>query len=169
MIWNYLLVSAISFLFGFVIEVGWLHWRGHRVLVPFISSSSRNITIAAIAVAMMSLLTIVNVQHQADRTAECDKQFREALKWNTDIAADQRRLDDEAREKTADRRKLLDDTFSNMSQAITRGDSAAVRQVIADYNAKVQILTNESDKIASERAAVDRTRKPYPEPTCGMR
>lgn len=163
--WNYLLVSAISFLLGFIIDLGYLHWRGHKIVMPFISASSRNFTIAAIVFSLIALMTVVNVSNSQEESAECNRQFREALKYNTEVTAEQRDLNNRAADISADRRVLLDKTFVDIGTAI--GDPVKVRQVIGDYNVRAAGLAREYDRLIAQRQALDRNRKPYPEPECG--
>lgn len=164
---NYAIVAMVAFLLGYITEIGVLMIRGRRILVPFISASSRNFTLAAVALSLVALLTIVNIQTTNDEAAACDRQFREALRYNTDLTAEQRDLNARATQISADRRVLLDKLFANLPTAIESSGRTSVYQLVSNYNVQAAQLAREYDRLIAYRNSLDKTRKPYPEPTCG--
>ena len=165
MIWNYVLTAALSFLLGFIVELGYLRFRGRRITLPFIPSTSRNFTLAAIALSIVVLFTVIQVSASDQKAAECDREFREALTYNTSLTAEQRRISDRAADISSERRKLLDQTFVQIGAVV--GDFPAVRKVVSDYNTEARALADEYDRLQAEKTRLDADRKPYPDPECG--
>ena len=165
MIWNYILTAALSFLLGFITELGYLRFRGRRIILPFIPSTSRNFTLAAIALSTVVLFTVIQVSASDQKAAECDREFREALTYNTSLTAEQRRISDRAADISSERRKLLDQTFVQIGAVV--GDFPAVRKVVSDYNTEARALADEYDRLQAEKTRLDADRKPYPDPECG--
>ncbi|QOC55722.1 membrane protein [Gordonia phage Archimedes] len=161
---NYLIVALVSFSIGFITELGYLYIRGRRILVPFISATSRNFTIAAVALSLVALMTIVNVQQSADKSEECDRQFREALKYNTDLTAQQRTLDEHEDALDAQARRNINRVIREVSESTSRPDSL---RALVGYNTQAAILDREYAKVDAERVRLNNSRKTYPEPTCG--
>lgn len=166
--WNYVFTAVVSFLCGYIVQLGWLKIRGRRILFPFISANSRNVTIGAIVLALVSLFTILNVQHTADQTEDCNRQFRAALKYNTDVNGEQRDMNDRATAISAERRTVLDEAFARIGQSLPERDSAGVYRAINEYTVSASRLAREYDQLISDRNALNNNRKPYPEPSCGL-
>lgn len=165
MIWNYVLTAALSFLLGFIAELGYLRIRGRRIIMLFIPSTSRNFTLAAIALSIVVLFTVIQVSTSDQKAAECDREFRQALAYNTSLTAEQRRISDRATDISSDRRKLLDRTFVDIGASV--GDVPAVRKVVSDYNTQARALSDEYERLQAEKSRLDKERKPYPDPECG--
>lgn len=165
MIWNYVLTAALSFLLGFITELGYLRFRGRRIILPFIPSTSRNFTLAAIALLIVVLFTVIQVSASDEKSERCDREFREALTYNTSLTAEQRRISDRAADISSERRKLLDQTFVQIGAVV--GDFPAVRKVVSDYNTEARALSDEYDRLQAEKTRLDADRKPYPDPECG--
>lgn len=163
MIWNYVLTAALSFLLGFIAELGYLRIRGRRIIMLFIPSTSRNFTLAAIALSIVVLFTVIQVSAADQEAEKCDREFRQALAYNTSLTAEQRRISDRANDISADRRKLLDQTFVDLGASV--GDFPAVRKVVSDYNTRARALSDEY--VEAEKSRLDKERKPYPDPECG--
>lgn len=109
MIWSYVLVAAVGMVFGFVLELGYAHIRGRRIIVPFIPSSSRNFTIGGIAFGIVALVTVIQVNVSDAREAQCNREQRAALAYNTGVTAEQRALNDKAAQISAARYDALQD------------------------------------------------------------
>lgn len=165
MIWNYVLTAALSFLLGFIAELGHLRIRGRRIIMLFIPSTSRNFTLAAIALSIVVLFTVIQVSAADEKSERCDREFREALTYNTSLTAEQRRISDRAADISSERRKLLDQTFVQIGAVV--GDFPAVRKVVSDYNTEARALADEYDRLQAEKTRLDADRKPYPNPECG--
>lgn len=165
MIWNYVLTAALSFLLGFITELGYLRFRGRRIILPFIPSTSRNFTLAAIALSIVVLFTVIQASVSDEKSERCDREFREALTYNTSLTAEQRRISDRAADISSERRKLLDQTFVQIGAVV--GDFPAVRKVVSDYNTEARALADEYDRLQAEKTRLDADRKPYPDPECG--
>ena len=165
MIWNYVLTAALSFLLGFITELGYLRFRGRRIILPFIPSTSRNFTLAAIALSIVVLFTVIQVSVSDEKSERCDREFREALTYNASLTAEQRRISDRAADISSERRKLLDQTFVQIGAVV--GDFPAVWKVVSDYNTEARALADEYDRLQAEKTRLDADRKPYPDPECG--
>lgn len=166
MIWNYVLTAALSFLLGFIAELGYLRIRGRRIIMLFIPSTSRNFTLAAIALSIVVLFTVMQVSAADQEAEKCDREFRQALAYNTSLTAEQRRISDRANDISADRHKLLDQTFVDLGASV--GDFPAVRKVVvSDYNTQARALSDEYERLQAEKSRLDKERKPYPDPECG--
>lgn len=163
---NYLIVAVISFTLGFIVELGYLYVRGRRILVPFISATSRNFTIAAVVLSLVALMTVINVSNASEKTAECNRQFREAIKYNTELTSEQHDINARATEISADRRILLDQTFTALTAALDQPGRGDIQRVISNYNEKAATYAKEYDRLIAYRNSLDTKRKPYPEPTC---
>lgn len=165
MIWTYVLTSALSFLLGFIIELGYLRIKGRRIILPFIPSTSRNFTLAAIALSVVVPFTVIQVSVSSTKSTQCDREFRQALAYNTSLTAEQRSINDRATAISADRRKLLDQTFIDLGAAI--GNPDRVREIVTGYNAQARALSEEYERLQAEKTRLDQDRKPYPDPECG--
>lgn len=168
--WNYIIVGSAGFLVGLMVEFGYLRIMGHRIILPFITGSSRNFTIAAVLLAMISLTTIYNVERTATATAECNEQFRAALKYNTDIAAETREISDRVRDLQVQRRRALDEAFAHIGESVRRPDRdrSGTAEAVERYNIAARILSERYDKLVAYQAELNRNRKSYPEPSCGL-
>lgn len=167
-------VAGLIFVFGavggFMVQVGWYEFHGRRVIVPFISRSARNFTIIAMALAVLSFATIVQSFVNANRAEDCDRQFREALAYNTELNSGTRALDDRQRQAQDDSRRATANLVKDLATRIstppppTRDETVDILNV---YNAKAKTVAETLERIDAERDALNAARKPYPEPTCG--
>ncbi|QDF17973.1 hypothetical protein SEA_CLARK_24 [Gordonia phage Clark] len=163
--WNYVIVGAGGFLTGLMVELGYLKVKGRRILLPFISPTARNFTIAAILLAVISLTTVYNVDQTGREAAECDRQFREALRYNTNLTAQQRQLDEHEDALDGKTRENLNRALRNVAAAA--GHREDVLAAITNYNEVAAAIDAEFDQLYVEREQINAERKPYPEPTCG--
>ncbi|MCF8605162.1 hypothetical protein L5I01_17550 [Gordonia sp. HY442] len=166
---DYIVVGVSGFVLGMIAEWGILKVKGHRVTLPFISSTSRNFTIMAILLAVISLGTIYNVEKTSSAAADCNRQFREALAYNTAVARETRDVQDRARSITTERRQLLDSTFTKVALALddpTRPNAAA--EAIKEYVEQSGQLTKRYDDLTAYQQTLDKDRRAYPEPNCGL-
>lgn len=163
--WGYILTGAIGVVVGHIIEIGWLKVRGHRILVPYVSARSRNVTVAAILFAVISLVTVVQVDRSSQRSAECNRQFRDALAHNAGVSDEQRALAERITEITQERWTEQDKLFTRLGKNSTRPDE--ILRMINEYNGVVGGLSAEYSALLAERDQKDQSRKPYPEPECG--
>ena len=162
--WNYVIVGAGGFLTGLMVELGYLKVKGRRILLPFISPTARNFTIAAILLAVISLTTVYNVDRTGREAAECDRQFREALRYNTNLTAQQRQLDEHEDALDGKTRENLNRALREVAAAAGREEAFAA---IARYNDVAAGIDAEFVRLYQEREQINADRKPYPEPTCG--
>lgn len=168
-------VAGLIFVFGavggFMVQVGWYEFHGRRVIVPFISRSARNFTIIAMALAVLSFATIVQSFVNSNRAEDCDRQFREALAYNTDLGASTRDLDTRERMARDDGRVAIADLVRDLSLRLTTPPPPTANDtavLLARYNDRAEDVAKRLDRVATERNAVNAQRAPYPEPTCGQ-
>ena len=162
---SYLLTGLGGFCLGALIEFGYLHIRGHKIVIPYIPIRSRNFTILAIMLSVISLVTIVTVQVNMDGVNACNRQFRQALAYNNAISVEQRQIDARASALYSHRRDLLDRGFLSIGQNIN--DRLKIIEAINDYNVAIKDITKEYDDLIRYKDSLDASRKPYPEPQCG--
>ncbi|MDJ0010086.1 hypothetical protein [Gordonia alkanivorans] len=163
--WNYAIVGIGGFLVGLMVEIGYLKVRGRRILLPFISPTARNFTIAAILLAVISMTTVYNVDRTGREAAECDRQFREALRYNTNLTAQQRQLDEHEDTLDGKTRENLNRALRNVASAA--GSRVDVLAAITNYNKEAAVIDAEFVRLYEEREQINADRKPYPEPSCG--
>lgn len=167
---SYAIVAVLGFVTGFAFRLGSLKVGGKEVVVPFIASSSRNFTLCAIGLALLSLFTIVQVDRNNAQTTDCQVQFQTALKYNTELSAQERDLnqrkdvvEQEARESISG---LIQDV-TNWATAVPPLTQEQKLQVFIDYNRRSLEQKQALDKIDQERKDITASRAPYPEPKCG--
>lgn len=159
---EYIVVCIISYLAGAMTKLGYYQWKGRKVLLPFVSATSRNYTIAAVVFGLLATYTFVTVSVDQARNDECNRQFREALAYNTMVNSQDRdltnRLDDIASRKEADLDRVIGAVAADPFNSPT---------ALREYNDRIDDYNLERAKIGEERRQIADTRLPYPEPTCG--
>lgn len=163
--WVDIAVFASGVVIGALIKWGYLRVKGIRVRVPYVDRSDASIGIAVVVITVLSLVTIVQTQINADQAEECNRQFRAALTYNTGLTAEQRELTNRANTISAQRRELLDHTFIDIGDAI--GEPDRIRQIVVSYNRDARTLSAEYEQLINDRTRLDQVRKPYPDPECG--
>jgi hypothetical protein len=162
---SYLVVGVAGFTTGALTQLGYLKAKGRKVIIPFIEHSSRNFTVLAIALAFMSLFTIASVESASREYRDCQAQFQEALKYNTDLSQEQRAL------------AIQQDSIEKSTRAavvnfvVTVGssdDAEERRQAFEDFVDTSTRLNDQLDRVESEVAKLETNRAPYPEPNCGL-
>lgn len=161
----YLVVGIVSFTFGAVSQIGYLKLKGRKVVIPFIEHSSRNMTVMAIALAAMSLFTIVSVETAARQYRDCQEQFQAALKYNTDVASDVRALTAEKDTIEKSSRGAIITFVVAAGAATTPEEGRAAFEEFIDTTTR---LNDQLDRVESKRASLEADREPYPEPRCGL-
>lgn len=160
---SYVIVGITGFTSGAIMQFGFLKVKGRKVVIPFIESSSRNLTMLAIVLGLMSLFTIVQVDQSAKRYESCQVQFQEALKYNTDITAQERSLTRQKDKTEEEARQSLRDLIFGLTQENPDGP-ALVGKFYSDTTRQNKQLA----EIEHERAELTANRTPYPEPRCGL-
>ena len=163
--WNYLGVGVIGFLVGQIVTFGYMRARGRRIVLPFIENTSRNFTIGVIVMGLICTSGVWSSMQKSEDTARCNREFRDAIKYNSDVTSEQRDMNDRAAAISRERRTVMDQMFIQIGGSI--GDPAKVQDVIADYNTRVARLSRDYDKLIADRNALNRTRTGYPAPSCG--
>lgn len=168
---SYAIVGVLGFITGFAFRLGSLKIHNKEVVVPFIASSSRNFTLCAIGLALLSLFTIVQVDRNNSQAVDCQIQFQTALKYNTDLTSQERDLntrkdlvEQEARESISG---LIQDV-TNWATAVPPLTPDQKLQVFVDYNVKSAQQKEAINQIEKERKEISASRAPYPEPKCGQ-
>lgn len=170
-LWVALLIFALGALAGFMVQVGWYEFHGRRVVLPFIARTSRNLTIMAMVLGAISLVTVVQVQVVTSQSTRCDQEFRSALKYNTDLGASTRDLDTRERMARDDGRVAIADLVRDLTVRLTTPPPPTVddtASLLARYNYRAEDVAKRLEHLNIERDAVNAQRAPYPEPTCGQ-
>lgn len=162
---SYVIVGITGFTSGAIMQFGILKVKGRKVVIPFIESSSRNLTVLAIVLGLMSLFTIVQVEQSAQRFEDCQVQFQEALKYNTDLTARERDLTRQKDRTEEEARKSITDLVFGLTTAKSAADRNALVQRFLDDSKRQNDLLAE---IEHERGDLTANRTPYPEPRCGL-
>lgn len=169
-VWVAGLIFVFGVLGGFIVQVGWYEVHGRRVILPFVSRSSRNFTVIAMALAVLSFATIVQSAISSNRAETCDREFRTALAYNTELNIGTRSLDERGRAAQERSRTATATLVRDLATRIATPPPPSRDETVAilnTYNQTAVQVANELDRLAEERAAIDAARKPYPEPTCG--
>lgn len=106
---SYLIVGALGFISGFVWRLGTLKIHGKEVVLPFIGANSRNFTLVAIVLALLSLFTIVQVDRSNTENTRCQVEFQAVLKYNADITTQERPLNERRDKAQFDSNQALTD------------------------------------------------------------
>lgn len=167
---SYAIVAVLGFVTGFAFRLGSLKIGGKEVVVPFIASSSRNFTLCAIGLALLSLFTIVQVDRNNAQTTDCQVQFQTALSYNTTLTAQERDLNQrkDAVEQAA--RENIADLVLGLTKSITSVPPQTPEdriQLLIQFNQKSAQQKQEIENIENERKQITANRAPYPEPKCG--
>lgn len=161
---SYVIVGVTGFTSGAIMQFGFLKVKGRKVVIPFIESSSRNLTMLAIVLGLMSLFTIVQVDQSAKRYEDCQVQFQEALRWNTEITNQERSLTRQKDKTEEEARQSITDLVFGVVNAPQPERTAVVQKFLDDTKRQNERLA----EIEHERAELTANRTPYPEPRCGL-
>lgn len=159
---SYLIVGALGFISGFVWRLGTLKIHGKEVVLPFIGSNSRNFTLVAIVLALLSLFTIVQVDRSNTENVRCQVEFQTVLKYNAEITNQERPLNDRLDKAQKEADQALTDFVHNI--LVPGTDNRAELKVLDDKRTAAQ---NEINQVEKERKILTESRAPYPEPRCG--
>ena len=162
---SYVIVGITGFTSGAIMQFGILKVKGRKVVIPFIESSSRNLTMLAIVLGLMSLFTIVQVDQSSTRFEDCQVQFQEALRYNTDLTSQERDLTRQKDRTEEDARKSIVDFVFGLTNAKRAEERSALVQRFLDDTKRQNDLLAE---IEHERGNLTANRAPYPEPRCGL-
>lgn len=159
---SYLIVGALGFISGFVWRLGTLKIHGKEVVLPFITSNSRNFTLVAIVLALLSLFTIVQVDRSNTENTRCQVEFQTVLKYNTEITTQERPLNERRDKAQFDSNQALTDFVHLLLTPDV--DVRAELKVLDDKRTAAQ---NEINQVEKERKVLTESRAPYPSPHCG--
>lgn len=167
---SYAIVAVLGFVTGFAFRLGSLKVGGKEIVVPFIASSSRNFTLCAIGLALLSLFTIVQVDRNNAQTTDCQVQFQTALSYNTTLTAQERDLNQrkDAVEQAA--RESISQLVLDITNSATVQPPMTPQerlQYFIEYNKRSAEQKQQLADIEKERKEITASRAPYPEPQCG--
>lgn len=168
---SYAIVAVLGFVAGFAFRIGTLKIHNKEIVVPFIASSSRNFTLCAIGLALLSLFTIVQVDRNNSQSVDCQIQFQSALKYNTDLTAQERELNtrkDQVEQEARESISGLIQDVTNWATTVPPLTQEQKLQVFIDYNTKSAQQKKAIEDIEKERRDISANRAPYPEPKCGQ-
>ncbi|WP_287004679.1 MULTISPECIES: hypothetical protein [Gordonia] len=163
MTWVSLAVFVAGVVLGALVKAGYLRIKGVRVKVPYVDRSDASVAVAVIVITILSLVTIVQAQAAQERSDQCNKQFRDALTYNSALNIEYRELD-RARDKALQDRR---EAFDRMMQAIDPRTRVASEPAIDAYNESAARVNAQLVEIEQRQTAADASRKPYPDPECG--
>lgn len=166
-LWSHAIVGVIGAFLGAVVRIGYFRLLGRKVYVPFIERSAFAFTGLVVLMSALSLITIVQQQHNTNESEDCNRQFRAALAYNAQITDEQRGLTTRAQDISVVRRMALDGAIAKLGEDLT--DPASVKAVIDNYNVRAAELADQYDALTKERRDADDKRKPYPAPACGSK
>lgn len=161
---SYAIVAVLGFVTGFAFRLGSLKIHGKEIVVPFIASSSRNFTLCAIGLAMLSLFTIVQVDRANTENVNCQVEFQTVLKYNTAITAQERPLNERRDKAQYDSNQALTDFVHSL--LVPGVDVRAGLKILDDQRTAAQ---EEINRVEQERADLTASRAAYPEPHCGQK
>lgn len=167
---SYGIAGLVGFLTGVTVQFGYLKAHGKRIVLPFISNSSRTITMAAIGLALLSLFTIVQVERSDAERTSCQTQFQEALAYNTMLNKQDRDLATRERAASAESRDAIGDLILDITGVYGRTPPATQEetlQIFGVYNQRQAAVTEEFAQVDRDREEINTKRAPYPEPACG--
>ena len=166
---SYGIAGLVGFMTGVTVQFGYLKAHGKRIVLPFISSSSRTITLAAIGLALLSLFTIVQVERSDQERTACQVQFQTALAYNTDLNKQDTALRDRERAAQAEYDDATGDLIFEVAALIgdEPRDVTTNTAPFTKFNERREAVTAELDQIQADRMKAQQDRKPYPEPNCG--
>ncbi len=163
---RYVLVGAISYAAGTIVQYRQYRLRGMSLLVPFVPKSSRNFTIVVITLSLLTTFSVVTGQIAQQHQAECNADFQRALRENARINSEDRDLekrDDALREQ---RDAALTDLVRGLLTAPP--GNGRVRDLLERYDTTVAVNDRERADLIAARGALEQQRRdnPYPEPKC---
>lgn len=162
-------VVIVSFFLGSASTVGYLRIRGRQVRIPIIDRTRVTFSLLVITMLTLSLVSIFRVQdviNQSDdryrQSEDCNRQFRSALTYNAQINREDNDLRDERDAQLSKRRDAQDELIRTLGP-----DGVANAQALTKYQVVVASVENRLRAIDARRMEAQRTRSPYPAPTCG--
>jgi hypothetical protein len=161
---SYAIVAVLGFVTGFAFRLGSLKVHGKEIVVPFIASSSRNFTLCAIGLAMLSLFTIVQVDRANTENVQCQVEFQTVLKYNTEINSQERPLNERRDKAQYDSNQALTDFVHSL--LVPGVDVRAGLKILDDKRTAAQ---DEINRVEQERSDLIASRAAYPEPHCGQK
>lgn len=156
-------VSIVSFFLGFATKAGYLRVQGQQVRVPIIERSRVTFSMLVIIMLSLSLVSIFQVQRVIDSSEDCNRQFRTALTYNAGINREDNDLRDERDAQLSTRRDAQDKLIATLGPTGVANASALLQ-----YRTVVASVENRLREIDARRMEAQRTRAPYPAPTCGQ-
>lgn len=163
---RYVLIAAISYAAGTIVQYRQYRLRGMSLLVPFVPKSSRNFTIVVITLSLLTTFSVVTSQIQQQHQAQCNADFQRSLKANAQINTEDRELerrDDALRERRDD---AMDDLVKGLMSA--PNGRGTVLDLLTRYDATVSAIALERAELDNARSDLEQQRRnnPYPEPRC---
>lgn len=156
-------VVIVSFFLGFATKAGYLRVRGQQVRVPIIERSRATFSLLVIVMLTLALVSVFQVQRVVDTSEDCNRQFRTALTYNAGINREDTQLRDERDSELSRRRDAQDALIRTLGPTGVANEVALLR-----YQAVVASVENRLRSIDARRMEAQRTRAPYPAPTCGI-
>ncbi len=156
-------VSIVSFFLGFATKAGYLRVQGQQVRVPIIERSRVTFSLMVIIMLSLSLVSIFQVQRVIDSSESCNRQFRTALTYNASLNQEQASLNDELDDQLSRRRVAFDKLINALGPS-----GVATPKELIDYRFIAADVEKRVNEINERKMQAQRTRAPYPAPTCGQ-
>lgn len=165
---RYVLIAAISYAAGTIVQYRQYRVRGMSLLVPFVPKSSRNFTIVVVTLSLLTTFSVITAQIQQQHQAECNADFQRALRENARINSEDRDLekrDDALREQ---RDAALTDLVEGLLTVPPGAGGGQVRDLLERYETTIVVNDRERGDLIAARGALEQQRRdnPYPEPKC---
>lgn len=167
---SYGIAAILGFLVGVTVQLGYLKAHGKRVILPFIDNSKRTVTLAAIGLALLSLFTIFQVERSDQEREQCQAQFQNALRYNTNLNIEENELRGRERSVQNDLNNADGDLIFEIAAMVGNGQRSTPEELQAPFLKYIERRNEaqaEFDDIEKERADNLAARKPYPEVNCG--
>lgn len=158
---RYLIVGLICGAIGFGTNLGYQKWRHRRIVLPFITASSRNFTGLVLIMSLLSVFAIAQSSAFNTIQANCNAETRRVLQENSDISSRQAVIDKQARD-------ALTGLVADLIERLTAPPVPGVVEP-PDADATVETLQNfraETDRLERDRETLQGARSAYPLPRC---
>lgn len=171
MVVRLVLSGCLGYALGAVTQYRWASVRGRRLLVPYIPDSGRRVTLVLLVLAVVTTGTVLSGALERHKSAECAREFRHALSYQSALADEDRSLDRRFRELYEIRTDASDDMVEALAGSGDGGeyDPEVVRVELSKYLGVVDREHLERERLDEKRADIEREREanPIPPIKCG--
>ncbi|GAA1892003.1 hypothetical protein [Williamsia serinedens] len=145
-----------------LVRVGYFRAKGYKVRILYIRRTDAAFTAGVVLITALSLVTIITTARNSAAGEECARQFRNALLYNAKLNQEQAGLSDDLEDELTKRRAAQDNLINTLGP-----DRVASPQSLTQYRVVVGQIEQRIDDIRERKMQAQRSRAPYPDPTCG--